>query len=291
MGENRVYADLTFLVNLVMDFLILWSAGKMSGSKLVYTRLAIGAAFGGMYAVGDLFPALANLYTLPLKILVSILMVIFALRPGNWPELKKTCLYFYAISFVAAGSTVAACYLFPAGKGELSYIWLPAGILSILAIGHYGANYFATVIIPDLLHFSVKIRFGQEVGSGLGFLDTGNSLRDPITNRPVVVAEYQFIKNLLPGDLKQAIEAITNENEGLDALALTSWAHRLRLIPFTSIGKKNGLLIGIRADEIIVSAGKKDLQHSNVVIGLYRDVLSADGKYQMLIPSEIVNTG
>ena len=55
----------------------------------------------------------------------------------------------------------------------------------------------------------------------------------------------------------------------LDKLSQSSWANRLRLIPFTSIGKKNGLMVGIRADEIKVALGKQDIEHSNMVIGIY----------------------
>lgn len=291
LEDNRVYADLTFLINLIMDFLILWAAGKMSGVKVVYARLAVGAAVGGIYAVGNLFHVLAFFYTLPFKILFSIVLVVFVLRPRGWQEFKKAYLYFYGISFAAAGSTIAAYYLLPGVGAELSYVWLPAGMLSILAIGYYGTRYMERAIMPDLLQFTVKVRFGEDICSGQGFLDTGNSLRDPVTNRPVIVAEYQFLKKLLPCDLKQVIDGINNESEGLETLALTSWANRLRLIPFTSIGKKNGLLIGVRTDEIIVSAGKKKIQHSNMVIGIYQDTLSRDGKYQMLIPSEILEKG
>lgn len=291
MENARVYADLTFLVNLIMDLLILWAAGKLAGARLVYTRLFITAAVGGMYAVGNLFPALAVFYTLPAKIIFSVLLVIGALRPQGLEEFKKALLYFYGLSFAAAGATIAASFLWAGNNGELSYVWLPAGILLLLATGYYGARYLQKTVIPDLLHFEVKIRFGEETCSGQGFLDTGNSLKDPVTNRPVVVAEYQFMKNFLPADLRQVMENINKEGEDLDALGLTSWSHRLRLIPFTSIGKKNGLLIGVRSDELLLLAGKKHLRHPNLVIGLYRDVLSTEGNYQMLIPAEILQKG
>jgi stage II sporulation protein GA (sporulation sigma-E factor processing peptidase) len=284
----KIYADLTFLINLIMDFLILWAAGKLSGANLVYSRILIGAAAGGIYAVGNLFPALAVLYNLPLKLGFSVLLIIFTLRPQGWQEFKKNCLYFYGLSIIAAGTAVAACYLYPGSSGNISYVWLPAGVIAVIALGYYGSEYLQRSIIPELLEYTVKIRFGEDECSGKGFLDTGNSLRDPVTNRPVVVAEYQFMEQLLPGDFKQVIDDINSEREGLDALAYTSWANRLRLIPFTSIGKKNGMLIGVRCDEIVVSLGKKFLQHSDVVIGLYRDSLCRDGQYQMLIPSEIL---
>ena len=76
-----------------------------------------------------------------------------------------------------------------------------------------------------------------------------------------------------------------------DKLSQSIWSNRLRLIPFTSIGKKNGLLVGVRADAIKVIIGKKDIEHKNMVIGIYQDRLSKEDKYQLLIPCEILDNG
>ena len=87
------------------------------------------------------------------------------------------------------------------------------------------------------------------------------------------------------------MEDSRTQEEMLDRLSQSSWASRLRLIPFTSIGKKNGLLVGIRADDIRVSLGKNNVKHNNMVIGIYQDKLSPEEHYQLLIPLEILENG
>lgn len=291
MDGSVVYADLTFLVNFVMDFVILWATAKLAGSRIIYPRLLVAAILGGIYAIGYLLPELAGWYNIWMKIIFSGLLIIIALVPQNWIEFKKTFLYFYGINFAVAGATLASSSLFATAAGiSSSYLWLLAGIFCALALAIYGEKLLTRKVIPHILRFGVELRFDRSHCNGEGFLDTGNSLRDPITNRPVVVAEYGFIKACLPKDFQQALEE-KNQNEMLEALTNCSWSHRLRLIPFTSIGKKNGILVGIRADEIIVNLGQKNIFHQDLVVGIYHDRLSAEGSYQMLIPSEILQKG
>ena len=99
------------------------------------------------------------------------------------------------------------------------------------------------------------------------------------------------LKAMFAPDFQQAFDDNQDEDDILDHLSQSSWANRLRIIPFSSIGRKNGILVGVRADAIMVHTGKKNVLHNNVVIGIYRDKLSQDGSYHLLIPSEIVNQG
>jgi len=276
-----------------MDFFILWATAKLSGVKIVYFRLIIAAALGGIYAVGFLLTDMQQWYSLPMKIIFSCLMIIFALWPRNWAEFQKTFLYFYGINFMAAGATIAFSYLLKSNNYlvSLPYFWLLGGVFCVLAIGIYGEKYLTQRIIPRLLNFDVQLWFDSSSCHGKGFLDTGNGLRDPLTNRPVLIAEYGLVKECFPEDFQNAIEKNNSEAEMLDNLTQSSWANRLRLIPFNSIGKQSGLLIGVRADEIIVDTGKTNIFHKNLVVGIYKERLSNEGKYQLLIPSEILEKG
>ncbi|NLB87735.1 MAG: sigma-E processing peptidase SpoIIGA [Syntrophomonadaceae bacterium] len=290
MNGPVVYADLTFVINFIMDFCILWATGKLSGIKISYPRLLVASTLGGIYAVGYLFPEMALWYSFPIKIIFSVLLVIFALWPPNWSYFKKALLYFYGISFLVAGATIASSFFFNSDQYafSFSYIWLLGGIFCALLIGIYGEKYISKRIIPSLLRFRVHLKFAGSSCEGEGFLDTGNGLRDPLTNKPVLVAEYNLIRTCLPDDIKRVMDNPASEEEMLEQLTRCSWATRLRLIPFSSIGKRNGLLIGIRADEVTLINGNNSIFHKNIIVGIYLDKISNEGSYQMLIPSEII---
>lgn len=289
MDGSQVYADLTFLINFVMDFCILWTTARLADIQIVYSRIIIASILGGIYALGYLIATMSAWYSLPMKLLFSCLLIIFALGPGSWNEFKKAFLYFYVIGFVAAGAAIGVSYLFAdsAYEGSFSYLCLLGGIFCIIAMGVYGARFLKQRVIPGLLRFNVELKFDEKFCKGQGFLDTGNGLRDPLTNRPVLVAEYSMLKSCLPLDLQIVMEE-EDDNSILDAITCSSWAERVRLIPFTSIGKRNGILIGVRADEVRVNTGRKDVLHKDLVVGIYKEKLSGEGNYQLLIPAEIV---
>ncbi len=293
MNGSIVYADLTFLINLIMDFCILWAAGKLANIRMSFIRLALASVLGGIYAVGYLFPEMAGWYSLPMKLIFSALMVVLGLWPQGLKEFKKVFLYFYGISFLVAGVTLASSFLLHPDYNtfSFSYLWLLGGVFCALLIGIYGGKYIKQNLIPSLLRFKVCIKFAGLSCEGEAFLDTGNGLRDPLTNKPVLVAEYNFIKSCLPDDLIQVMDKPLDEGDMLEKLIHSSWASRLRLIPFSSLGKRNGLLVGIRADEIRIDHGDSPVWHKNVIIGIYLDKLSNEGNYQMLIPSEIIQSG
>ena len=100
-----------------------------------------------------------------------------------------------------------------------------------------------------------------------------------------------MLKECLPEDVKEAIKRNHDEGQLLDDLIECSWSRRLRLIPFTSIGKEHGMLVGIRADEVKVDLGHNYPSYKNMVVGIYQGKLSTHNHYQMLIPAEIVEGG
>ncbi|MGI6421903.1 MAG: sigma-E processing peptidase SpoIIGA [Syntrophomonadaceae bacterium] len=291
MDRPEVYADMTLLINFIMDFIILWATARMARTTPVLSRIGVAAFLGGLYAVGYLLPFLQGFYTFPAKILFSCLMLLIALPLDSWELFKRAFVFFYAINFMVAGASIACSYMVQAYNLNSHYLWLGAGILSALLIGIFGGKWISQRIIPGLLKFKVEMVFDQKSCSGKGFLDTGNNLRDPLTNKPVIVAEYDLLKECLPEDVKEAIKRNHDEGQLLDDLIECSWSRRLRLIPFTSIGKEHGMLVGIRADEVKVDLGHNYPSYKNMVVGIYQGKLSTHNHYQMLIPAEIVEGG
>lgn len=289
MHEIKVYADLTFLINLTMDFLLLWMTARICRASVSYRRLFLAAFLGGIYGVGNLTAASTFFYTIPAKVLVSCLLLFFALNPVTWQQFQKSFFVFYGLSFVAAGASMAAAYLHPAAQEpSWSFYYLLLGAGALILISNYAERYFKQTLLPALLKYQVRLRFEDKSCRGEGFLDTGNGLRDPLTRRPIVVAEYTFLQSCLPEELNRAMTDDLNEDQRLEAFSRSSWGNRLRLIPFSSLGKKNGMLIGLRCDEVGIRIGRREMLHNNLVVAIYPHKLSAEDDYQMLIPSEVV---
>ncbi|HPF20369.1 MAG TPA: sigma-E processing peptidase SpoIIGA [Syntrophomonas sp.] len=289
MSDNKVYADLTFLLNVSMDFLLLWLTARLCHLSIAYRRLLLAACLGGFYGVGQLISAGSILYTLPAKLVVSCLLLLVACPSKAWAQFGKAFMVFYGLSFITAGASLAAASLVPTGEdASWSMYYLVAGVSALISIAIFAERFFRQTLLPVLLKYQVRLCFDNKCCRGQGFLDTGNGLRDPLTHRPIVVAEFALVQSCLPEEICCAMEDDLNEEQRLEALSHSQWGNRVRLIPFSSLGKKNGMLIGLRCDELGIRVGQREMLHKNLVVAIYPYKLSANGDYQLLIPSEVV---
>ena len=67
-----------------------------------------------------------------------------------------------------------------------------------------------------------------------------------------------------------------------------NYESRIRLIPFSSLGRKNGLLLGISVDEIEVEFEDITRKIENAIIGIYNDTLSSTKKYNALVGLDLI---
>lgn len=115
-------------------------------------------------------------------------------------------------------------------------------------------------------------------------IDTGNLLKVPITNEDVIIVEKDSLKELLPKDFLDNLQNILagkwlNEQGFYD--------YKFKIIPFSSLGKENGVLLGFKPDYIKVVADYETVK-SNVVIGIYNGKLSRSNLYSSLIGINIL---
>lgn len=295
---TQVYVDVMLAVNFIMDFFILWAAGRMAHIKVGVWRLMLGALLGASYSLVIFFPESSLLNSLLAKIVCSVLMVLLAFYPLKFRALLSSLVYLYLISFAMGGAVIAATYLANDAPGYvqvfsgggiyasgLHYGWLLIGLLVALVIGWGGIWYLrrnklqqelVSTVIISLLGQTVKIK---------ALLDTGNQLREPLTNRLVVVVEAEFLQSQLPSSIWQAIKQEDLVIAELAAGLEPEWASRIRLIPFSSVGRSNGMMAGIRPDWVEVINKEGTYRRSDLVLGLINKTLCKEGKYQALLPS------
>lgn len=298
LGKSRmgklvtVYVDVLFVTNLVMDFIIMWAAARLAGIRPLFWRMGVAAGLGAVYGVGIVFPELEVWYSLPIKLIFSLLLVIFAYWPRDWNQLTKLCMFFYLTNFATAGAVIGSSYLFSGMPSEVypdfSYLTLGSGVACAVALGSYGDRLLKNKVFPELFGCKVKVRFGKDWCVGQGFIDTGHQLVDPLTNKPVVIAEYSFIRSCLPEDVRKAVDNHDQKGDLFELLAATSWANRLRLVPFTAVGKKHGLLVALRSDEMTILYQDKSYVYSGVLVGLHLSPLRTDGGFQILLPAKVL---
>ena len=73
-----IYVDTLFLLNGMVDYLLLLASARLAGEPLFRVRFALGAVFGGLYAVAIFLPGLAFLVRPPCRLAAAVLMVLLA---------------------------------------------------------------------------------------------------------------------------------------------------------------------------------------------------------------------
>ncbi|WDC84078.1 sigma-E processing peptidase SpoIIGA [Caloramator sp. mosi_1] len=116
-------------------------------------------------------------------------------------------------------------------------------------------------------------------------LDTGNCLKDPISGCPIIIADAEYVSELLP---KEIIN-ILNDKEQVSQINDYEVHKRIRVIPYTTIGVQNGVLLGYRVDYIYVITKEKVGLIKNPIIALSKEHLSKKEDYQAIAYPEIIN--
>ena len=90
----------------------------------------------------------------------------------------------------------------------------------------------------------------------LALRDTGNTLQDPLTGRPVVVVEGEKLRPLLPELPRLDRQSLAHPVELLRDLEGTAGDLRLQLLPYRAVGVECGLLLALRVDRANCGGGE-----------------------------------
>lgn len=294
-----MYVDIVLIGNFIIDFFLLKVVSRFSKLKTSGLKLAIGAAVGALYVMVAFLPPLKMFFTTAIKIAVSILMVIIAFTPEKFRDFFKVLSIFYIITFAFGGAAFAVFFIAGYGSIKNGIYFIndfPFSILIIsFALGYlllnYCWNYVQDKVLSEKLIYNVLIQVNEKKVVTNAKLDTGNSLKEPISNLPVIVVEYDVFKDILPEAVLDVFGSGGSDDDFrklYDDLYNSEWVTRMRLIPFTSLGKQNGMLVGIKPDLVKLDNRKFNREVKDVIIGLYKNKLSRDGEYQALLYPEIL---
>lgn len=300
--ERIVWIDvlvLALVANFLFDYLLLWATAEVSRIPATRGRLALGALLGTVYFVAYLLaqagltPFFRLLRFVPFVLLVSAIMLAVAFPGIPRRRLVTAAGYFYLIGFAAAGAGLSAAFLLGAPGSPHMFAGFLVAVASILTLAELGWGVVQRRLWLHVFQLPVQIRFGDATRELTALVDTGNRLRDPISGHPVMVVEAGALEGLVPA----AITELARRSEGVDldrlseALAGTPWSARFRLIPYHSIDREHGILIGFRPDELRVRTGNETVATRHAVVGISRRPLDPEGTYQALIHPEIVQSG
>lgn len=256
----EVYVDSIFLMNLVMNFYLLLLVNHSTFHTATCKRLLSGAVVGAVFAVLPLF--IGGLVWLRLFIgaLVGTIAMVLTAFPvksvrAMWSILEKLLLY----SFLMGGALLFLIRCVPFIRRWATGIFgvLGAGAVVCAALLYYkeceNRKNQDSLCHATLIQKNVRMTVAALV-------DSGNSLIEPISGKPVCIIEQGVFNSLWKGE------------EPL-----------YRAVPYHSIGRKKGILQGYLLSELQLELGGMVKSFKDVYVAVCEEKIS-DGVGMIVNP-------
>jgi stage II sporulation protein GA (sporulation sigma-E factor processing peptidase) len=259
--------------------------------QIIHKRLIVSSSIGSIYSV-IIAITKPNYWIINItKIIISIIMIIIGCNNVKRKNLINRIIIFYLIAFVFGGCSNAILYSINQNKDlnrKINSIFEPfgitilAGIFSIILIIYTFKIIYKKRKFKDILCKLKIINEGKEKNLR-AMIDTGNSLIDPISKSPVVIIEKEKMLGIIPNEIIENNEDIIC---GKYDIKNEKYKSKIRLLPFSTIDNKNGMILGIRVEEVETEINDEKISKKNVVIGICNEKISK--QYSCLIGGDYI---
>lgn len=263
-----VYIDVLIIENFIVNLFLLLTTIKILRYKYS-SSVYIAAMIGALYTI-TLFLKSNILTSLPVRIGVVFLMNIITLKSFKALKLVKTSITFLMTSFTLGG----ICFAFSMMDNQYS-------VFEVFRIDNYSIKYLIISIMIIYIiairlidyirerslirNFIYEVEISDEVNTVFikGLLDTGNALREPVTNLPCIIIEDDFLDKF----------NIQN-NEVL-------------YIPYSTIGEK-GRLRGFKSNKVRIREEGNEWRSVEAVICSCKNKLSKENEFNALLSRGVI---
>lgn len=249
-----IYIDSVFLLNALMDYLLLLCAARLAGLPLRRGRYALAALAGGAYAAAVFLPGLGFLAETPVKAAAGVLLGLIAY--GGEEKLLRLLLLFFAVSCAMAGCVLGLGLLAGGGVPVVNGVFYTNVDAKALAVAGTAAYAVLSVVFRAAAGYGVRgellpvrVSIGGRTAKLTALWDTGSGLRAP-DGRPVLVTAPGALDQVLPPEAARLLSrrALEAPEELLEPLRAAAPALRPHLTPYHAVGTAAGLLLTVRTD-------------------------------------------
>lgn len=264
-----IYIDVLFILNFFVTYLLLLTTKYLLKRNSKVWRLLLGALAGGAYSLIILIPGLNALVSFAGKLGSAALIVLIAFPFQNKKAFFRGFLFFFAAGFIYVGVMIAMWLTFrPNGlviNNASIYFNISPKLLIFSSLLAYGVStliikvHNRTVAKKQL--YELTIMHGGKTVFTNAFVDSGNKLREPFSNAPVIVVDSSVAKDLFQDD-------------------------KVRVIPYHTIGG-DGILKAYQADKVKIRSGADEIMLVQQYIAISQQPFHGD--YMGLINPELLN--
>lgn len=238
-----IYADILFITNLYVDFLLLYCVKAFLHLKTGTIRLLFGALAGALCSLSALLPGIPPAVSLLTGIIGAALTTAAAFLPLKAGMYIKATASFWVLSFCFAGFFLFLCnFLSPKNlaviNGNVYFNLSPLMLFGMTLAAYLLLCLFRRFFVrsePGIRFARIRITHNGNSAELFAKADTGNSLHEPFSGLPVLIAEAAAVKDIMP-------EAAASFLNGSDPTG------KIRLIPYDGI-TGGGILPAFKPDD------------------------------------------
>ena len=185
-----VYIEYVLIDNFVIDFIILYSLGKILKLHINYVRLVLASLLGVIFAFLTPYLSVYNILLLLLKFAMAIVLVFVAFKFKKTKNFVIAWLCFLFLTFLLGGVCYGLQGLLQSAKilgGAFAYENSFPVSLIILAVFVFiilGSNLF-NYIKTNKTHANISIVFNGQTKNFVALVDSGNQLIDEKTKMAI----------------------------------------------------------------------------------------------------------
>lgn len=282
-----VYADVLVALNILLTYILLVAVRVMCKCPTNKWTVMLSSLVGGFSALIIFWEDLSNALSLAYKLFSVAIIVGVAFLPKKPKIFLKTYLSFFLVSFLFGGAMYAVqltlnpkniIYFNGTVYFDMSLSYLVGCVLSVYGI-FLVANYLLEKRTLKCSKCLLEINFNNISVTIPAIVDTGNSLIDGMSARPVVVAELSAIAPLFDRE-----ELVFFKNQSLDNVP-KSLTKVFRLVPCSAVTGES-LLPSFIPSYIKITINKSIYKTDFCTIGVINKELS-QGEYKALLNNNI----
>ena len=274
--KTVVYADILVFINTFVNYFLLKACAALSGFSYKISRIFLSSFIGGLFSliiyIDNIHPILNTI----IKIVFMSVIILTAYKIKSIIAFLKIFFIFSAVNFLFGGIMLAInIFLIPEAtiyNNGVVYFDIDILSLTITSAFCYGLfrliNLFLKHKTPPKCVYSIRITYKTKVGECKALYDSGNTLCDCFSGKPVIIAEKNFIKNII--DINKIEQA-----------------EKFRLIPYSTING-NGVLPSFMPDKVEIYFSGKWIEGENIFLAITdKKIVSSD--YSALIGTPFFN--
>lgn len=270
--HKTVYIDILLCVNLIINYFILLAVSKFTKITPRQYRLILGGGFGALCSLIILLPEINGFINVLIKLIIAAIIVLIAFGRQSRKVFLKNMGVFFLISFCFCGIMIAFWFVFTPKGMVVNNSVVYFNISPVIMIVSSVVCYFILRLVsklsgretPGIEICKIRIIGNSTYAEIYGKVDTGNSLTEPFSNAPVIVADRKSVKKVIPKEIE---ELLTYKNKAINTSSNKDLPKSIRFIPFNSVGG-DGILPAFIPEEIYINNA---LYKGNVYIALCGD--------------------